>query len=217
MTVPAQEVSDNKPTVQQENFAAIRRKMEETDRRYSEEKQKRMELEKQMEDIRKRFYGNDDDDSDEFVEKKYIRNEFSRVEKDINNIKQETKRLEEERMKREQDLWMHSHPDFEEVLKSANDFEKDNQEVANSLLNIPEGFERYKSAYNMIKLYKEAKNKPAAPTMQDHINNNRRPMYYAPSGMATPPSQQFKGSYTKEEMKSAHEAMLALKNEMRLG
>src|SRR4029079_19055605 len=92
-------------------------------------------------------------------------------------IKQETqseiqkavqKALAEER----QQNWIRNNPDFFEVLKHADKIPQLDQELADTILAMPDNFERQKLVYKSIKTFGLHKPQVKDPSIQEKIDNN---------------------------------------------
>ena len=69
-------------------------------------------------------------------------------------------------------MWLKNNPDFYEVMNHAQAFADKDPELAESILEMPEGFERQKLVYKNIKalgIHKPAEQKP---NIQDKIDSS---------------------------------------------
>jgi len=78
---------------------------------------------------------------------------------------------------------MKNNPDFYEVMNHAQKFAERDPELAESILTMPEGFERQKLVYKNIKALGIHKKEEPKPSIQETIDKNRRSPYYQPSGV----------------------------------
>lgn len=159
----------------------------------------------------------DEDDDEPYVDKKRLKKEQAKFGQ---QIKQETqseiqkavqKALYDERKQN----WVKSNPDFYDIMQHAERIVQDDPELAESILEMPDTFERQKLVYRTIKskgFHKPAE-KPSA--IQDKIDANRRSPYYQPSGLGAAPYNQ-SADYSDHGQKQAYEKMQALKRQLRL-
>ena len=111
--------------------------------------------------------------------------------------------------------WIKNNPDFYSTLQLADKFAEHDPELAESILDMPEGFERQKLVYKNIKALGLHNPKPKESSIQDKIDANRRSPYYQPSGISSSPYSQ-QGDFSPVGQKSAYEKMQALKNQLRI-
>ena len=219
MTVPTQEnqQENNKVNDKELNFRALEMKYQ---KQLEQERVARIEAERRAEEaLAKKVSHEDDDEDDEpYVDRKKLRKE---QEKFGQQIKQQTQTeiqravqtaLEEERRKN----WMKQNPDFYDVLQHADKFAQMDEELAETILMMPEGFDRQKLVYKNIKALGLHKPASKEPTIQDKIDANRRSPYYQPSQMGAAPYAQV-GDFSQAGQKNAYDHMQALKNKLRLG
>jgi len=217
MTAPVQETpvaQDARPNDKELNFrkqeAMYQKMLDERDRRIAELEQKRTAP---TDD-----YDDDDDSSDPYVDRK-------KLKKELNKYSQKTKQDSESLVRsavqqaiyeERQRAWLKSNPDFEEVLKHAQTLYNADPELGDTILEMPEGFERQKLVYKNIKAL--GLHKPAAPkpSVQDKIDANRRSAYYQPSGIGTTPYSS-QSDFSQGGQKTAYDKMMELKRNLRLG
>jgi len=198
------------------------RKLEERyDRLLNEERQKRIEAEQAVQAAQRRgaaLEDEEDHDGDPYIDKK-------RLDKKLNTfgqrVKQETqseiqRAVNEAIAKERQQAWVKANPDFYEVMQHAQKFAERDPEWAEEFLNLPEGFERQKLVYKSIKALGIHKKEEPKASIQDTINNNKKGLYYSPSGVGTAPYQS-QGDFSPVGQKSAYDKMQELKNRLRLG
>lgn len=134
----------------------------------------------------------DDDDSDPYIDRKKLKKEQARLQQ---NIKQETsseiqravnQALGEERKSN----WLKQNADFYEVLQHAEKFAQQDPDLAETILQMPEGFERQKLVYKNIKALGLHKPEVKQTSVQDKIDANKRSPYYQPSGVGSSPYAQ---------------------------
>lgn len=180
------------------------------------ERSARIEAERMIQE-RSKAVEVEEDDGEPYVDKKKLNKtmaQFSEQSKkqtqgDIQNAVAQA--IKEERRSN----WMKNNPDFYEVLKHADKFAESDPELAETILEMPEGFERQKLVYKNIKALGIHKPAVAAPTIQDKVDANRRSPYYKPSGVGTAPYAQV-GDFSAQGQKAAYDKMQALKSTLRL-
>lgn len=207
------------PNDKELNFRALEQKYQ---RQLDQERNARMEAERQAQDMQARMASpQDDDDEDEpepYVNKKKLRKE---QEKFGRQIKQETqteiqKAVHTAIQKERTENWLRQNPDFEDVLQHAEKFYQHDQELAESILTMPNTFERQKIVYKNIKALGLHKDKPKESSVQDKIDANRKGPFYQPSNVATSPYSQ-QADFSKQGQKEGYERMQQLKARLRLG
>lgn len=194
------------------NFKTQRRMYE---KMLEKERQEKLELQRQLQ---QRTIPDDDDDDDEpYVDRK-------KLEKKLNKFGQQTKQetetivqqevrkaLDEERKQN----WMRNNPDFYEVMGHAQKFADKDPDLAESILAMPESFERQKLVYKNIKALGIHKKEEPKPSIQETIDRNKRSPYYQPTGVAAPPYAAA-GDFSPTGQKSAYEKMQQLKAQLRI-
>jgi hypothetical protein len=201
------------------NFAQLRKQME-------SERSARLKLEKELEEVRSKSQSraavsDEDDNYDEpYIDKRYLK---KNLDKTGLQIREEVRRETQAEMQKlfqeeKRNSWLKSNPDFQEVMQHAQKFAETDPELAETILEMPEGFERQKLVYKNIKAL--GLHKPAVPkeSIQDKVDKNRKGPYYQPSQMGTAPYGVVNGGkdYSPAEGKSAYDHMKALQQKLRL-
>jgi hypothetical protein len=178
------------------------------------ERQLRLDLEQKIKAVP---HDEDDDDNEPYVDKKKLNKTLA---KHGQQFKQETQSeiqravqtaITEER----QQNWVKQNSDFHDVLKHAQKLYEHDQELAETILEMPESFERQKLVYKNIKalgLHKEA---PRQQSIQEKVDANRRSPYYQPSGVGAAPYSGA-GDFSPAGQKQAYEKMQQLKAQLRI-
>lgn len=217
MTVPTQDnqTPDNKQADKELNFRALEARYKQ---QLEQERLARMEAERKAEEALKRRESQDDDDDDEpYVDKKKLSKTLAKFGE---QTKQQTqteieravnKALTEERKQN----WVKSNPDFFEVMKYAEKFAEHDPDLAETILEMPEGFERQKLVYKNIKALGLHKPQAKEPSIQEKVDANRRSPYYQPTGVGSAPYSQV-GDFSTTGQKQAYEKMQALKKQLRI-
>lgn len=159
----------------------------------------------------------DDDDDEPYVDKKRLKRELGKVVKQTHSetdvkIQQAVQQaLAGER----QTQWLKNNPDFYDVMQHAQAFADKDPELADTILAMPEGFERQKLVYKNIKALGIHKKDEPKPTIQDKIEANRKSPYYQPTGVATAPYAGA-GDFSASGQQNAYKKMMELKNRLRI-
>jgi hypothetical protein len=99
-------------------------------------------------------------------------------------------------------------------MQHAEKFAQKDPELAETILNMPDSFERQKLVYKSIKALGVHKPEVQAPSIQDKIDANRRSPYYQPSGPGSAPYQS-QGDFSPAGQKNAYAKMKELQNRLR--
>lgn len=209
-----------KPSDKELNF----RKQEEMYKRQLEqERQARLQAEtraQELESLNKKNQTvlDDDDDSDEpYVDHKRLKRELGRVvqktyldtDTKIQNAVQSA--LAQER----QNMWLKQNPDFHEVMSHAQAFADKDPELAETILSMPDTFERHKLVYKNIKALGINKKPEPEQSIQSKIDANRRSPYYQPTGVGSAPYESV-GDFSDSGQKNAYSKMQELKKRLRM-
>jgi hypothetical protein len=194
------------------------RKLEERyERMLQEERQKRVEAENAAQ---KKFAPQDDEEEDNepYVDRRRLKKEIANTRQ---TIKQETqtdiqKAVGEALEKERQEAWIEANSDFYEVMQHAEALAKKAPGTAKTILKMPEGFERQKLVYNAIKEFGINKKEEPKSNIQEEIKNNKKGLYYSPSGVGSAPYHS-QGDFSPGGQKSAYDKMQELKNRLRAG
>jgi len=183
-----------------------------------QERAARMDLERQLQE-RSRSHAQEDDDNDDepYVDKKKLNKTLARFgEQAMKQTQGEIQNAVATALKEERkNNWLKQNPDFYDVLKHADQFAERDPELAETILDMPEGFDRQKLVYKNIKALGLHKPQVAAPSIQETIEKNKRSPYYQPSGVGTSPYQTT-GDFSQQGQEQAYKKMQELKKMMRL-
>jgi len=205
-----------KPNDKEYNFRALEAKYE---RQLQEERMARAEAERQAREILSQRQTQDDDDGDDnepYVDKRRLDKKLSTFEKRLDE-KIDKKAEEKARAmvaQERRDSWIRQNPDFYDILQHAETFAKTDPELAETILQMPEGFERQKLVYKTIKSLGIHKPRVPESTVQQKVDANRKSPYYQPSGIGTAPYNSVGGggkSYSDVEMQTAYKQLQDLK------
>jgi len=203
----------SQPSNKELNFRALEQKYQQQLAAERAEKE-RLALELQQ---RQQPQNDDEEDAEPYIDHKRLRKEQAKFGQ---QMKQETQSeiqkavntaLKEERKQN----WMKSNPDFYDVMQHAEKFAQMDPELAESILEMPEGFERQKLVYKNIKALGIHKPAMKEPSIQEKVDANRRSPYYQPSGVSTAPYSQV-GDFSNTGQKQAYEKMQQLKSQLRI-
>ncbi len=214
-TNQAQEVEQNHKEL---NFRALEQKYQ---RQLEQERAGRLEAERLAQEAMSRrnpVVEEDEDNSDPYVDHKRLNKTLT---KHGQQIKQETQSeiqkavhtaIYEERKQN----YIKQNSDFYDVLQHADKLMSHDPELAETILEMPNNFERQKLVYKNIKALGLHEDKPKQNSIQDKIDANRRNPGYQPSGMGSAPYAS-QGDFSSAGQKQAYDKMQELKSRMRLG
>ena len=218
---PAQNQETPKQNDKEYNFAQIRAQLE---RERQEKELLRQELDKTRMIANERLSATreeEEDDSEPYVDHKRLEKKLAtfgakakqETDERINTAVQ--KALSEER----KNMWLKTNPDFYDVMQHAQTFADKDPELAETILSMPEGFERQKLVYKNIKALGLHKKEEPKSTIQDKIDQNRRTAFYQPSGTGTAPYGIFSSGkdWSPSEGKNAYQKMKELQSKLRIG
>ena len=207
----------DKPSDKELNFRMLEAKYE---KQLQQERQARLQAEQEthrLSQMRQQAPQEDEDDSEPYVDHKKLN---KTLQKYGQQVKQETQTeiqkavqvaLQEERKQN----WIKNNPDFYDVLQNADKFAAKDPELAETILEMPEGFERQKLVYKNIKALGLHKPEEKMPSIQEKIDANKRSPYYQPSGVGSAPYASA-GDYSAQGQKQAYEKMQQLKKQLRI-
>lgn len=198
------------------NFRALEAKYQ---RQLEQERAGRLEAERIAHEAvsKKNLPTEDDDDGEPYVDHKKLKREQAKFGQ---QMKQETQNeiqtavhhaLKEERKQN----WIKNNPDFYEVLQHADKFAQKDPELAETILEMPDTFERQKLVYKNIKAFGAHKPEEAKPSIQEKIDANRRSPYYQPSGVSAAPYAAA-GDFSQSGQKNAYSKMKELQARLRI-
>lgn len=211
------EVKQEKSNDKELNFRAL-----ETKHRMEIQKEReRVEaMQREMQELKSMLNRNSDVeevDDDPYVDQRKLNKKLEQFGKKSQEQTQSqiqtaiNKAIQEDR----RDRWLDQNKDFYEVLNHANKLYETDPELAETILQMPESFERQKLVYKNIKALGLHKDKPKEPSMQEQIDAKRRGPYYQPTGEASSPYGR-SGDFSNQGKKSAYDYMKQLQNNMRL-
>jgi|ERR1700676_1095677 len=200
-----------RPSDKELNFRALEAKYE---KKLSEERQARLDLEQRLKQVPQV----DEDDSDEpYVDNKRLNKKLSKLGETTQTEIQKAMEYAKNNAKEElrQEMWIENNPDFYDTLKLAEKFAEKAPRLAESILRMPEGFERQKLVYQNIKALGIDQPEKKQPSIQDKIDQNRRSPYYQPSGAGSP-AYASQGDFSDSGKKNAYDKLQELKRNLRI-
>lgn len=209
---------ENKSNDKEHNFRMQQAKYE---RQLAQERASRLELEKEVQRLsqeRSRQVEPDDDDSEPYVNDKKLNKTLARfgenTKKEIQSEIEKGVKIALQEDKKQS--WLRNNPDFYDVLENnADKFAAKDPELADSILQMPDNFERQKLVYKNIKALGIDRPEQKQPSIQETIDKNKRSPHYHPSGVGTAPFAS-SGDFSQQGQKQAYEKMQQLKNQLRI-
>lgn len=211
MTVPTQENQAQDQTLSNKelNFRALEQKYQQ---QLAQERAERERLARELQQRQNIPEPDDEDEPEPYVDHKRLKKEQAKFGQQIKQETQsEIQRAVETALTQErQKNWLKQNNDFQEVMSHAQKLADNYPDLADTILEMPEGFERQKLVYQAIKSKGLHKPEEAKPSIQDKIDANRRSPYYQPSSVGTAPYSQ-SSDFSISGQKQAYEKMQALK------
>lgn len=209
--------SEQKVSDKEFNFRAQEAKYE---RLVQQERQEKERMARELEEMkRQRAPREEEDDSDPYVDNKKLDRKFKNFAAEIDDkidkkAEEKAYRLLE---KREQEMWLEQNPDFYDVVQNhVQRFYEKAPRLAETILKMPDNFERKKLVYHNIKTMGIDQPEPKQSSIQEKVDANRRSPYYTPSGVAAGPYAPV-GDFSDAGKKTAWEQVQKLKANLRLG
>jgi actin-related protein len=216
MTVPSQEnqVQDNKQADKEMNFRRLEARYQQE---LSIEKAKREEVEKKMQEISQKSHVEEEDDSEPYVDHKRLEKKLAKHGEQIKNQTQSEiqKAVHQALQDERKSNWLKSHSDFYQTLEHAEALALNAPDLAESILEMPESFERQKLVYKNIKALGLDKPQQKTPSIQEKIDANKRSPYYQPTGVGSAPYASA-SDFSQSGQKQAYDKMKELQSRLRL-
>lgn len=204
-------VNENKPSEKELNFRALEAKYQ------RQLEQERSEKERLMQELQSKSAVQEEDDDEPYVNSKKLNktlNQFGQsTQSEIQKAMEKAKVSAKEELK--QEMWLENNSDFYDVLQHADKLAELAPQLANSILKMPDGFERQKLVYQNIKALGVDKPKQKEQSVQDKIDANRRGPFYQPTNVSSAPYGQ-QGDFSSAGKKNAYDQLQALKARLRL-
>lgn len=210
------QTQDQKPNDKEYNFRMLEAKYE---KELAQERSARMEAERIAQEVHQRQSNSsdDDDDSEPYVDHKKLNKKLAKFGQDSKKeIQTDIQRavniaIQEERRQN----WLKQNSDFYEVMQHAEKLPQKDPELAETILKMPESFERQQLVYRNIKALGLNRPETKEPSIQDKIDSNRRGPFYQPTGVGTAPYAN-NSDFSQNGQQQAYQKMQELKNRMRL-
>lgn len=199
------------PSLQERNFASLRQARERAEMQVMQEREARVKAEQELEAMKRRPIDDDsdDDEDDSYVDSKKLKRQLSKMEQNIERKAEDRARriIEEERGKNFMVQLRTEYRDFDEVLspEAANRLAEANPVLAETILALPNEYEKRKLAYETIKSMGFHKKPEPKASAQDLVNKNMRNPYYYPASQGSAPGNS--GDFTEAGKKAAYEKM----------
>jgi hypothetical protein len=220
MTTPeTNQVTEDKQSEKEFNFRQLEAKYQ---RQLEQERSARMEAEKKVQEAvasrQQPIDSQEEDDNEPYVDHKRLNRTLSSFEKKMEDkIEKRAKEIsKQEQLEERRSTWLKNNPDFYQILQHAEKFAERDPELAETILEMPEGFERQKLVYKNIKALGIHLPEVKQNTIQDKINGNKQNPYYQPSGIANSPYQNA-GDFSAAGKKQAYDKMKEMQSRLRLG
>jgi hypothetical protein len=202
------------------NFARLRKQVDEERAARQQAEQRVAEIERiYQEKIASKHSDNDDDDTSD---EPYV--DHRRLEKKLAKFSQKTKQETQQEIKQEvekalseerRSQWLRNNPDFYEVMGHAQTFADKDPELAETILQLPDNFERQKLVYKNIKMLKLHQKEEPKSSIQDKVDQVRRGAFYQPTGVGSAPYSQ-QGDFSEVGQKNSYAKMQELKKKLRI-
>jgi hypothetical protein len=215
MTAPQEsQVQQVQPSDKELNFRALQSKYE---RQLQESNAERDRLKQELDQKARLPYKDDDEDDEPYVAPKKLDKRLAQFGQNTQGEIQKAMEMAKQSAKQElkQEMWLENNPDFYDVLQHAEKFAQKAPQLAETILRMPEGFERQKLVYQNIKQLGIDKPEQKHSSIQEKIDANKRSPYYQPSGVGAAPYAQT-GDYSPAGQKQAYDKMQQLKAQLRL-
>lgn len=221
MTVPQQEnQAQTAPPIEKSNDKEYNFRMLEAkyQRQLEAERQEKERLKQELEAKKVSPKDDDDDDDEPYVAHKKLQKKLNQFGQSTQSEIQKAMEIAKQQAKEElkQEMYLQQNKDFYDVLQHAEKLAQHDPELAETILTMPNNFERQKLVYKNIKALGLDRPAPKTPSIQEKIDQNRRSPYYQPSGIGTAPYANA-GDFSQAGQKNAYEKLLQLKNNLRLG
>jgi hypothetical protein len=208
-------VAEQKPNDKEYNFRQLEAKYKTEIER---ERQARLEIERKLQELSQTQAAHEEDDSEPYVNSQRLEKKLARfgqsTQSEIQKAMEKAKIDAKDELK--QELWLENNPDFFDVLQHADKFAQNNPMLAETILKMPDNFERRKLVYANIKAMNLHKPVSKEPSIQEKIDSNRRNLYYQPTGVGNAPFQP-QGDFSESGKKAAYQKMQESKARLKLG
>ncbi len=217
MTATPQQAPDNSKEL---NFRAQEKAMRDHyEGKLAQERAERERIYRELEQAKRMKEDEEEADPEPYVDHKKLEKKLnkygqqqqqktqSEIERAMQTVREEAKR----------EAWLENHSDFEDtVINNVDKLVKKSPRLANSILAMPDTFERKKLVYETIKEMGLHKPEEKQSTIQDKIQANQRGQFYQPSSVASAPYQGQQSDFSKGGQEAAYKKMKDLISNVRL-
>jgi len=216
--IQQQEPVENVRNDKEYNFGKLREQLE-RERSAKEQLEQRMAiLEQAMQQKNSKPVDDEDEDTEPYVDTRKLNKKLSQFGEQTKQATADIVRNEVQKAIYEErkQAWFKNNPDFQKVMREdvLNKFEQTAPDLAQSILSIPDEFERQKLAYANIKALRLDQPEIKQPSVQEKIDANRRSPYYQPTGVGSAPYAS-QGDFSPQGQKAAYDKMQQLKAQLR--
>lgn len=181
------------------------------------ERAKREEMEKRMAEMSQSKPEPEEEDAEPYVDHKKLNKSLTKfgqnTQSEIQKAMQQAKHMAKEELK--QEFFLENTPDFYEVLEHAEKFQQKAPKLAETILRMPEGFERQKLVYQTIKEMGLDKPEVKQSSIQEKIDSNKKSPYYQPTSVGASPYSAA-SDFSASGQKQAYDKMKELQARLRL-
>lgn len=219
-----QNVQNTKQNDKEYNFSQLRQQLEREKQERLVAQQEQLALKQELEKVQKIAQEHfskkeeEDDDDEPYVDSKRLEKKLSKFEQRLDEKIDQKASVKAQKIfedfQREQ--WLKNNPDFYEVMQNAQKIQDSDPEYAETILKMPDNFERQKLVYKAIKasnLHKPPENKQ---NIQQKVDQNRRNPYYQPGAIPSAPYQN-QADFSPTGQKSAYDKMKEWQSRVRIG
>jgi hypothetical protein len=205
--------AEQQPSNKELNFRALEAKFQ------RELAAERAEKERLVKELEEKTQANEEPEieNDPYVDHKKLAKKLDHLGKttqtDIQKAMEIAKKAAKDELK--QEMWLDNNKDFYEVMKNADKLYEKDQELAETILQMPDTFERQKLVYKNIKALGLHKPPEKESEVQKKVNANQRSPYYQPSGISSAPYSQV-ADFSPAGQKQAYNKLQELKSKLRI-
>ena len=189
------------------------------ERQLDQERRARIEAERIAQEARQRPQEDDEESNSEpYVDDKRLN---KKLQKFGEQTKQQTQAeikqaIQQAQSEARREAWLENNQDFEEVLSHAEKLALKSPTLANTILKMPDNFERQKLVYQTIKEMGLHKPEEKKSPIQEVVDKNKRGQHYHPSGIGTAPYQGVQADFSPTGQAEAYKKMKSLISNVRL-
>ena len=206
---------DVKPNDKELNFRALEARYQ---KQLEQERAARLDAERIAQEMQQRQQQQpEEDDNEPYVDHKKLDRKLAKFgQQNRQETQSEIQKAVQTALAEDRKAsWLKNNADFYDVLQHAEKFAQHDPELAETILQMPEGFERQKLVYKNIKALGLHKEMPKQQSIQEKIDSNKRSPYYQPSGVGTAPYSQV-GDFSDNGQKQAYDKMKQLQKQLRI-